>query len=62
MDANHIALPVEDTEGVTLPLDMYRRVYFTFTGVGASATAVVIDVAGVLYISLGRIIAECSHA
>ena len=48
MEADHIALAVDDTEGVPLPLAIYRSVYIEFAGIAASAATVVIYVAGAL--------------
>ena len=48
VEADHIALAVDDTEGVPLPLAVYRPVYIEFAGIAASAAAVVIYVAGAL--------------
>ena len=48
VQADHIALAVGNTEGVAMPLAMYRPVYITFTGIATSAAEVVIGVAGVL--------------
>ena len=48
VEADHIALAVDDTEGVPLSLAVYRPVYIEFAGIAASTAAVVIYVAGVL--------------
>ena len=46
VEADQIALAVDDTEGVPLPLAIYRSVYIEFAGIAASAAAVVIYVVG----------------
>ena len=33
VEADHIALAVDDTEGVPLPLAVYRPVYIEFAGI-----------------------------
>ena len=48
LEAEHIALAVDDTEGVPLPLAIYRPVYIEFADIAASATAVMIYVAWTL--------------
>ena len=48
VQVNHIALAVDDTEGVPLPLAVYRPVYIEFAGIAAGGAAVVIYVAGAL--------------
>lgn len=52
----------DDTEGVAMPLAIYRPVYIAFAGIAPSAAAVAIYVAGVLKIPLGRTTAQCPHA
>ena len=46
VQANQIVLAVDDTEGVPLPLAVYRPVYIEFAGIAASSAAVVIYVTG----------------
>ena len=40
VQADHIALAVDDTGGVTLPLAASRSVYIEFAGIAVSAAAV----------------------
>ena len=46
VEADHIALAVDETEGVPLPMTVYRLVYIEFAGIAASAAAAVIYDAG----------------
>ena len=55
VEADHIALAVDDTEGVTLPLAVCHPVYIAFAVMAASAAAVVIYVAGGVRFHLGRL-------
>ena len=48
VQAYHIALAVDDKEGVPSPRAIYRPVYIEFAGIAASAAAVVTYVAGAL--------------
>ena len=48
VQADHIALAVDDTKGVALPPAIYRPVYIPLAGIAASAAAVAIYFAGVL--------------
>lgn len=42
VQADHIALAIDDTKGVALPPAIYRPVYTALAGIAASAAAVVI--------------------
>ena len=48
VQADHIALAVDEAEGVALPLAIYRPVCIALAGIAESAAAVVIYGAGML--------------
>ena len=46
VQADHIRLAADDTEGVELPSANYRPAYFALAGIAASAAAVVFYLGG----------------